>query len=180
MPYEKEKKLRIIGPPSATRSQVSGQLATLAPHPRFIADIFHPLWDAAEHYIIDPVGAVAQSFKETGGGQFAGKVKPEFYNPCGLKIRNQQLFPGITDDDNPLAHAMFPNWEVGTMAQIQHLRAYTGWLVPIGELVVDPRYVFVVGRNTCENFSDLGGRWAPSPTYGNEIEALAKKLQGWS
>jgi hypothetical protein len=129
-------------------------------------------------YGIDPVGVVAQSHKETGGGKFGGKARPEFYNTCGLKIRHQPLFPGVTDGDNPLAHAMFASWQVGAVAHVQHLRAYAGWPVPDTDLVVDPRYVFVIGRYACEDFAELGGKWAPSASYGTELETVARQLQG--
>ncbi len=70
---------------------------------------------------------------------------------------------------------MFPNWEVGAAAQAQHVRAYAG-LPVTGELIVDPRYVWVIGRFSLTEWSDLGGRWAPSPTYGIEIENLMQQL----
>ena len=39
-----------------------------------------------------------------------------------------------------------------------------------GEMIVDPRFGLVSGVVTY--WSQLGGRWAPSPTYGDEIEAM--------
>lgn len=150
-----------------------------AAHSRFMGEMFDPLWEEALVYGIDPVGVVAQAYKETGGGQFAGKVRPEFYNPAGIKIRHQALFPGITDGDNPLAHAMFPNWAVGAAAHVQHLSAYAGMRLDAGpEVIVDPRYTYVVGKYRLENFEELGGRWAPSLSYGVEIVAIARRLQG--
>jgi N-acetylmuramoyl-L-alanine amidase len=95
--------------------------------------------------------------------------------PRGIKIRNPDLFPGVTDDDRPLAHQMFANWEAGAAAQAQHVRAYAGCPVT-GELIVDPRYVWVIGKHTLIEWSQLGGKWAPSPTYGTEIEQLMQKL----
>lgn len=169
--------MRIIGPPSAEHDTVAVRLSTLPNiHPRFLGEMFGPLWTASLAHTVDPVGVVAQAFKETAGGRFTGKVKPEHYNTCGLKVRHQSLYPGVTDGDNPLAHAMFPSWDVGAEAHVQHLRAYAGWPVD-GELVVDPRYWLVVGRHRCESFADLGGNWAPAPDYGALIETLARQLQ---
>lgn len=139
--------------------------------------MFPALWWAAVRYGVDPVGVVAQSWKETGGGHFTGRVKPLFYNTCGLKIRHLDLFPGVTDGDNPLAHQMFPNWTIGALAHVQHLRAYAGWAVPEDELF-DPRYVYVIGRDPVDTFEELSGKWAPSPTYGQEIVRLAQQLAG--
>lgn len=170
--------MRILGPPSVTVAHLSARLTLQADaHPRFLGEMFQPLWEAAESYTVDPVGMVAQAFKETGGGRYGGKVKPEHYNPCGLKIRHLDLYPGVTDGDNPLAHAMFPNWTTGCRAQAQHLRAYAGWPVH-PENLVDPRYTLVIGRHRCESFEELGGKWAPSLTYGQEIVTLARRLLG--
>lgn len=168
--------MRIIGPASASRETVLSRIAiTPNVHTRFINDMFPSIWAAGLMYGIDPVGMVAQSAKETGWGRFTGNVKPEFFNTAGIKIRYQTLFPGVTDGDRPLAHAMFPNWEVGAVAHAQHLRAYTGW--PVDDLIVDPRYVYVNPTLKLENFEDLGGRWAPSTQYGVELVALARTLQ---
>lgn len=96
-------------------------------------------------------------------------------NTAGIKVRHTDLFPGITDNDRPLEHQMFPNWEVGAVAQAQHVRAYAG-LAVTGELIVDPRYVWVIGHLSLTEWSELGGKWAPSPTYGVEIENLMQQL----
>jgi len=168
--------MRIIGPPSASLATVIGRInARVNVHPRFVAEMVNPLWNAATRYGIDAVGMIAQSAKETGFGNFGGNVRPEFFNTAGIKIRYQNLFPGITDGDKPLAHSMFANWDVGAEAHAQHLRAYTGW--PVQGLVVDPRYVYVKTELKLENFEDLGGRWAPSLSYGIELAALARALQ---
>ena len=169
--------MRIIGPPSATRERVLSQVqARTGVHARFINDMFFPLWAAALEYGIDPVGVIAQSGKETAWGNFTGNVKPEFYNTGGIKIRHQALYPGTTDGDRPLAHQMFPNWAVGADAHVQHLRAYAGW--PVNDrLITDPRYQYVNPTLKLENWEELGGKWAPSATYGVELAAIAKSLQ---
>ncbi|MGH8950151.1 MAG: glucosaminidase domain-containing protein [Acidimicrobiia bacterium] len=165
----------IIGPPSALRTTVEANLPTGASS-LFRSQMLPELWAAALLYGIDPVGMVAQSGKETGWGTFGGRVRPEFYNPAGIKVRHidlaQQLIP--TDDgDHPLVHQMFPNWRVGAVAHAQHLVAYTGGTVP--GLVVDPRYT-LVGPPFVMTWAGLGGRWAPSPTYGLEIEDIMRRL----
>lgn len=170
--------MNIIGAPSATFSTVVAKLATVAPgrDPRFVGEMITPLWNAAEKYCIDAVGMVAQCGKETGWGTYKGNVRPTFCNPCGLKTRYGGQFPGIDDGDNPLAHERFASWNVGMEAFAQHLRAYAG--IPVKDLIVDPRYTLVIGRYQARNFADLSGKWAPSLTYGQEIEAIAARLIG--
>lgn len=169
--------MRIVGPPTADKGRVTSQIVALGiGHPRFTTEMFDPLWSAALRYCIDPVGLVAQAYKETGAGNFGGNVKPEHCNPCGLKIRYLGLYPEASGD-LPLAHQMFPNWATGARAHAQHLRAYAGCPVEDTELV-DPRYFLVFGKFQCIEFEDLGGKWAPSLTYGTELVALARKLRG--
>jgi hypothetical protein len=156
---------------------VQANLLRLEAKQLFVDFIAPAVWRAAESLTVDPVGAVAQSYKETGAGTFGGKVKPQFYNTAGIKVRDVALVKQLTgdpSDDQPLAHQMFPNWEAGALAQAQHLRAYAGW--PVAGLIVDPRYTFVVGH-TCQTFQELGGKWAPSPTYGVELVEIAGRLR---
>lgn len=168
--------MRILGPTSAPRATALAAVQALpGVHARFPGEMFPALWSAALGCGIDPVGMVAQAFKETAGGNYTGKVKPEFYNTCGLKVRTLGLFPGIDDGDMPLAHQRFPNWLCGALAHAQHLAAYAGAVV--GTLIVDPRYELVVGKYRLETFEELSGKWAPSATYGTELVAIARKLQ---
>jgi hypothetical protein len=169
--------MRILAPPPSgvTLDSIQARLPAVGANTLFVTSIAPALWAAAVKYAVDPVGMIAQSLKETAGGAFTGKVRPEFYNTAGIKVRHPDVVPGVTDGDNPLAHAMFANWAVGAEAHAQHLRAYTGALVD-GHLVVDPRLVFVVGRYRVEDFEELGGKWAPSPSYGQEVVAVAARL----
>lgn len=169
--------MRIIGPPSADIKLVRSNAVALGADPRFVAAMLQPLWDAGLLYGIDPVGVVAQSAKETNWGRFGGNVRPDMFNTAGIKNRHV-LFPGVDDGDRPLAHARFANWAVGAMAHCQHLRAYTGWPVTT-QPIVDPRYDLVTGT-ALENFEELGGRWAPSPSYGTELVVVARRLQATS
>lgn len=169
--------MRIIGPPSATFETVRDNLAGMGSTALFVNQMFPALWTQGLRYGVDPVGVVAQSFKETGGGKFAGKVKPDFCNPCGLKVRVQSMLPELAGDQ-PLAHQIFPNWDVGARAHVQHLRAYAGWPVEPDDLIVDPRYTYVIGKPWVESFEDLSGKWAPALDYGTTLVAVARRLQG--
>lgn len=169
--------MRILGPPSSTREAVLSRLPRLGAAPLFIQQMFPALWAAAVRYSVDPVGVVAQSFKETGGGAFGRLVPPTFYNTAGLKLRHPNANLG-TSGEVTLAHAQFVSWQHGAEAHVQHLLAYAGTLdmTSSSYLVVDPRAVFVVGRYRVETFEELGGKWAPSLSYGTELVAVAQSL----
>jgi hypothetical protein len=168
--------LRIIGPPSATAATVSANLVKMGAAPLFVNQMFVPLWNEALDHVIDPVGMVAQSYKETAAGRFTGAVTPQFYNTAGIKVRHLGKFPGMDDGDRPLAHAQFSSWWIGARAHAQHLRAYAGCAVPDIE-IVDPRYWLVFGKHAAVNFEDLSGKWAPAADYGTSLVAIARKLQ---
>lgn len=173
--------MRIIGPASALYYTVLTNLTNdTHAHTRFTVEMLPELWNAGLKYKIDPVGVVAQAYKETDAGNYTGKVKPEFFNTCGLKVRYQNLsFTQYTETqpllgDQPLAHSMFANWTVGATAHVQHLCAYAG--EPVGDMIVDPRYTYVVGQK-CETFEDLSTKWAPDVNYGQKLVEIARRLQ---
>jgi hypothetical protein len=143
---------------------------------RFTREMMPYLWDEAIRYGIDPVGMVAQSGKETAWGQYPGKVKWWFHNTAGLKTRYIQetmaLIP-TADTDHALVHLRFNDFKQGARAHAHHLRAYSVRL-PNDEDVLSHRARLVTGGIT--HFSELSGRWAPSPTYGPEIESIAASL----
>lgn len=169
--------MRIIGPPSAPRPDVLARLDKNT-SVLFRDTLFPLLWDTAARHLIDPVGVVAQSAKETGWGRFPGRITSAWCNPCGLKIPNRMMGfqPGVTDGDNPLAHNIFPNWETGVLAMVQHVRAYAGWPVPAAD-DVDPRRDRVVSA-WCETWDQLGEKWAPATNYGAKVIEIARRLQG--
>lgn len=164
--------MNILSPATATKDTVLGNLQSSVTE-LFRITMFPCLWAAAEANGINPVGMIAQSGKETGWGTYTGQVTAQFYNTAGIKVRHQDLFPGITTGDNPLAHQMFANWECGALAHAQHLLAYCG--KDATGLIVDPRYT-LVNAPFVTQWSELGGRWAPSPTYGTEIQAMIGML----
>jgi N-acetylmuramoyl-L-alanine amidase len=167
--------MRILGPATADFGIVDANLVKMGASPLFRDAMFPALWEEAERYAVDPVGMVAQSYKETGGGKFGGAVTAQFYNTAGIKVRHLGKFPGVDDGDRPLAHAQFASWQIGARAHAQHLRAYANCPVPDDE-IVDPRYWLVIGKHNAVNFEDLSGKWAPSSAYGSEIAAIGRKL----
>lgn len=162
--------------PAVTREHVLARLPADT-HPRFATDMVPALWAAGLGYGIDPVGMVAQSGKETGWGNYGGRVPPWFYNTAGIKVRHVREAMALVptgDGDHPLIHQQFPNWQIGAVAHAQHLRAYTGQTV-MG-MIVDPRYS-LVGPPFVDTWAGLGGRWAPSASYGSEIESIIDRLR---
>jgi hypothetical protein len=121
---------------------------------------------------------VAQCAKETGWGRFGGAVTPSMNNPCGLKVRNPT---GDTTAD----HALFPDMATGARAHADHLSLYAG-RVPAGydspDDSPDPRAVYVWPGGprfgSAPTVEQLGGLWAPSPTYGEEIVGIMTRLLG--
>lgn len=104
-----------------------------------------------------PEVAYAQSAKETAFGRFGGSVTPDYHNPCGLKRRE-----GGPD------HMRFVNWTTGVRACIDHLALYSGADGYPRASTPDPRHFHWL-HGTAPTVESLGGRWAPSPTYGQSI-----------
>lgn len=140
---------------------------------------------------VRPEVAVVQGCHETGYGRFGRAVTPWHYNPCGLKIPDPR---GLADND-PAAHATFPNWETGVLAHLEHLALYAGcpgFPRPYRKIdagtwtgCADPRHFpWVFG--CAESVEDLGGEqvpddeadWAPSPEYGYRLVNLLDDLLG--
>lgn len=136
----------------------------------FVHQMVPALIRVAERHGIDPLGTVAQSAKETAFGNFGGIVKPWFHNTCGLKVRHNRKVP------EPYDHAMFGSWEAGATAHVMHLVGYSakGGETRPELYMVDPRYELVY--RAVEYWEDLGGLWAPSPTYGAEIVDMVEAM----
>jgi len=167
--------LTILGPVTVSRETVLGNLPPETDG-LFRDTMFPELWQAAEDNGIRPEGMVAQAGKETAWGQYPGRVRPWFYNTAGIKVAHVGevvTLLGTSDGDHPLVHQQFPSWRVGAIAHAQHLLAYVGNL-PEG-LLVDPRF-WLVTTPPVTTWAELGGRWAPSPTYGQEIQEIIGRL----
>jgi len=118
---------------------------------------------------VNPAIAYVQAAKETGYGKFGGVIDESYHNPCGLKTASGG---GDTDKD---AHQKFDTWDEGVQAHMDHLALYAGADGYPKDNTYDPRhYVTIKGKATTVN--SLGGNWAPSATYGEEINELYKNL----
>lgn len=119
---------------------------------------------------VNPVLAYAQSAKETGYGKFGGVIDATYHNPCGLKTTSGG---GNTD---PNAHQRFKNWEEGIQAHIDHLGLYAGIAGYPKTITPDPRHFpYLFGK--APTIEELGGKWAPSATYGTEVLRLAREIE---
>ena len=131
-----------------------------------LADLY---WRIAPSVGLDPAVAYCQAAKETGYGKFGGVIDETYHNPCGLKTSE-----GGGNYD-PRAHQRFRTWEDGVSAHIDHLALYAGALGYPKKGTLDPRH-FPYLLGTAKTVEQLGGKWAPSATYGTDIVRLMQEL----
>ena len=128
---------------------------------------------AQEHGNVNPAIAYVQAAKETGYGNFGGVLNDSYRNPCGLKT-----IVGGSDSD-PNAHQKFNSWDEGVQAHLDHLALYAGATGYPRSNTTDPRH-FVTIKGNAVTVNALGGKWAPSLTYGEEVNNLYNKLLVYS
>ena len=118
---------------------------------------------------VNPGIAYVQAAKETGYGKFGGVINESYHNPCGMKTSS-----GGGDYD-PDAHQKFNTWDEGIQAHLDHLALYAGASGYPKSNTYDPRHFSTIkGKATTVN--SLGTKWAPSNTYGEEINKLYRDL----
>ncbi|ALB44189.1 N-acetylmuramoyl-L-alanine amidase [Clostridium beijerinckii] len=122
-----------------------------------------------EHGNVNPAVAYVQAAKETGYGKFGGVINESYHNPCGLKISAGGL------DNDPNAHQKFNTWDEGVQAHLDHLALYAGVDGYPRSDSYDPRD-FITIKGTVVTVNALGGKWAPSLTYGEEVNQLYNDL----
>lgn len=119
---------------------------------------------------VNPVIAYAQAAKETGYGKFGGVLDASYHNTCGLKTTQ-----GGGDRD-PNAHQRFATWDLGIQAHIDHLALYAGVAGYPKHTSPDPRHFpYLFGKAV--TVEELGGKWAPSASYGTEVLKLAREIE---
>lgn len=159
----------ILGAASATVCQAKAWAKAKGASDVFItlADIF---WKLSPTAGVNPVVAYCQSAKETGYGKFGGVIDESYKNPCGLKKTE-----GGGDYDKE-AHQRFASWDEGIQAQLDHLALYAGASGYPKTDTPDPRhFAFIAG--TAKTVEALGGKWAPSTTYGQDIVKMMVDLK---
>ena len=121
---------------------------------------------------INPAIAYVQAAKETGYGKFGGVLDESYHNPCGMKTSS-----GGGDYDKE-AHQRFNSWDEGVQAHMDHLALYAGASGYPKSNTYDPRhFVTIKGKATTTN--ELGTKWAPSNTYGEEVGKLYMNLMDY-
>lgn len=118
---------------------------------------------------VNPAIAYVQAAKETGYGKFGGVLDESYKNPCGLKTSSGG---GDTDKN---AHQKFDSWDEGVQAHMDHLALYAGADGYPKDDTYDPRH-FVTIKGKATTVNSLGIKWAPSATYGEEVNELYKNL----
>lgn len=137
---------------------------------RFIdnADLYWKYYK--DHGNVNPAIAYAQAAKETGFGRFGGILDESYNNPCGMKTSSGG------EDNDPSAHQRFNSWDDGIRAHLDHLALYAGANSYPRTNTYDPRHFSSI-TGTAKTVSSLGGKWAPSNTYGTEILSLYYKME---
>lgn len=163
----------ILHPPRATVTQAQ-EWARGNKAPQEFVDLAPLYWAIApDRAGVDPAVAYVQFAHETGflyrdGNSMAG-IDATYHNPCGLKTTQ-----GGSNTD-PNAHQRFASWEDGITAHIDHLALYAGAPGYPRADTPDPRHFsFITG--TAKTVEELGGKWAPSPTYGERLVSMLKSL----
>ncbi len=155
-------KTPIMGEPEASVSQAQKWAQSRDAHQRFI-DIAPTYWKYGRLMGIRPEVLYAQSAKETAFGRYGGVVEPYFNNWAGIKTAEGGPC------DCPDAHEKFDTPEDGVRGHFNHIGAYVG-IDPVGE--PHGRYYVVLTTSwagTIKYVEELGGRWAPSSTYGESV-----------
>ncbi len=122
---------------------------------------------------VNPAIAYVQAAKETGYGKFGGVIDESYHNPCGLKTSS-----GGGDYDAG-AHQKFETWDEGVQAHLDHLALYAGADGYPKSDTYDPRH-FVTITGKAQTVNSLSGNWAPSSTYGEEVNKLYRDLLKYS
>ncbi len=138
-----------------------------------LADIYFKY--SSDHGDVNPAIAYVQAAKETGYGNFGGVLDESYHNPCGLKN------PSGGGDTDPNAHKRFTSWDEGVQAHLDHLALYAGVNGYPRDDSYDPRkFISIKGTVTTVNALGGIGKWAPSATYGEEVNALYKDLMDFA
>lgn len=161
--------LPILSKTTATVTQMQEWAKSKGANQKFI-DLAPIFYNTSIKVGVNPLVTYCQSAKETGYFKFGGVLDITYNNPCGMKNST-----GGGDYDSN-AHKRFKNWEEGIQAQIDHLALYAGATGYPKVGTPDPRH-FAYLLGTAKTVEELGGKWAPSESYGKEIIAMIKEVE---
>lgn len=160
----------IVGKATATIDQMKAWAKNKRAN-KLLIDLAPNFYALGQKAGINPALVYAQSAKETGYMKFGGVLNASFFNTCGLKTS-----AGGGDKD-PDAHKRFKGWDEGIQAQIDHLALYAGAAGYPKAGSPDPRH-FPYLKGTAKTVESLGGKWAPSASYGTDIVKMMKEIEG--
>jgi len=167
------KDIKIISNTKVTVQQAEKWAKSKGASEAFI-DLAELYWEYAEdHGEVNPAIAYVQSAKETAYGNFGGVLDETYNNPCGMKTSQGG------DDYDPNAHQRFDTWDDGVKAHLDHLALYAGADGYPRKNTEDPRH-FATIKGKASTVNSLGGNWAQSSTYGEEVNKLYRNLLDYS
>lgn len=164
----------ILGPASATLAQAKAWARSKNAPAEFVelADLYWEL--APAHGGVDPAIAYVQFGHETGylyrDGRSAAGIDASYRNPCGLKIT------AGGGDTQASAHKRFKDWQEGITAHLDHLALYAGASGYPKKDTPDPRH-FAYLHGTAPTVQELGGKWAPSASYGRKLMEYLEEMK---
>ncbi|WP_249725593.1 S-layer homology domain-containing protein, partial [Paenibacillus dendritiformis] len=97
-------------------------------------------------------------------------IDASYKNPCGLKVT------AGGGDYQASAHKRFTDWREGITAHLDHLALYAGAAGYPRAGTPDPRH-FAYLLGTAKTVESLGGKWAPSTSYGQKLVQYLKEVQ---
>ncbi|MBW6410774.1 N-acetylmuramoyl-L-alanine amidase [Clostridium weizhouense] len=164
--------INIISDTSITANQAKKWAKTKGASEEFLelADLY---WKYSQKCgNVNPAIAYVQAGKETAFGNFGGVLDANYHNPCGMKTSQ-----GGGDKDKN-AHKKFDSWDEGVQAHLDHLALYAGADGYPKQNTYDPRH-FISIKGKAKTVNSLGGKWAPSLTYGEEVNNYYRALSSY-
>lgn len=193
VPYTADSPL--IGPPHADARTVLDAILT-RPHgynPDMVGVIVGLYWSICEAVGLDPVLALAQLVHETGNLTSFWSQPPQ-HNPAGIGVngRAQAERPpsasgwAYNTQRNMWEQGVsFPNWPAAVQAHVGRLVAYatnpdvrTDAQASLVKTALKWRKLAEGVQGAAPTLRGLGGRWAPSASYGERIAETANRLIG--
>ena len=167
-PEEPKPSMDIKGASEITYTQAMRWARSKGAHQRYL-DVAEYYWKYGNMMGIRPEVLYAQAGKETGYGNYGGRVLPEMNNWAGIKKY------GATGDETE-DHESFATPEDGVRGHFNRMGAYVG-VNPVGE--THGRYKSVkslLWAGTVTDVYQLGGTWCPDKEYGAQIIKLVEEM----